>query len=222
MTKTCNVLIIDDHEIIVEAYKNSLNAFLSNQMDAELIIDSAYNCESALKKLKGRQKYNLVLLDISLPRCEEERLYSGEDVGLVIRKLAPETKIIIITSFTDNFRIFNILSRVNPEGFLLKNDINSKELSNSVKKVFEGSIAYSQSILTLIRKKINNLNLLDDLDIKILLEITNGTKPKEMIYYIPLSKAGIEKRKRILRETFETKDNCDRQLIISAREKGFI
>ena len=39
---------------------------------------------------------------------------------------------------------------------------------------------------------------------------------------IPLSKAGIEKRKRALYSVFNIKENSDRQLIIEAKKSGFI
>ena len=45
---------------------------------------------------------------------------------------------------------------------------------------------------------------------------------KELPDVIPLSKAGIEKRKRVLYSVFNIKDNSDRQLIIKAKSSGFI
>ena len=45
---------------------------------------------------------------------------------------------------------------------------------------------------------------------------------KEMPKVVPLSMAGIEKRKRILKQKFDVEDQGDKALILKAREMGFI
>jgi DNA-binding NarL/FixJ family response regulator len=224
MKKGYNLLIIDDHKIIVDAYKHSIKNYLSDRIDLELLIDSAYDCQSALLRLNApnkQQKYNLVLLDINLPSINKN-VSSGEELGIIIRNQYPQIKIIVITSCSNNYKINNILKKINPDGFLLKNDIDSTDLCNSIESVINGSTSYSKSIIELIRKKISNFNIIDNLDLKILLEISNGTKAIDLIKYVPLSKAGIEKRKRLLKRSFEIMDGSDRELILAARKKGFI
>ena len=49
-----------------------------------------------------------------------------------------------------------------------------------------------------------------------------GTKMKSLPNIIPMSMAGLEKRKKHLKEIFDVKDNDDRELILKAKEKGFI
>ncbi|MFI0431386.1 hypothetical protein [Mariniflexile sp. HMF6888] len=45
---------------------------------------------------------------------------------------------------------------------------------------------------------------------------------KELVELIPLTKSGIEKRRRILRDVFNIKTDSDRELILAAKEKDFI
>ena len=50
MKKKLNILIVDDHPVIVEAYKNILT---SNDLDKyDFTIDTAYNCDIAIKKIE--------------------------------------------------------------------------------------------------------------------------------------------------------------------------
>jgi hypothetical protein len=45
---------------------------------------------------------------------------------------------------------------------------------------------------------------------------------KDLPNVLPMSIAGIEKRKRQLKEMFNVQENEDRELILKAKEKGFI
>jgi len=73
-----------------------------------------------------------------------------------------------------------------------------------------------------MRKKMHtNINI-DKKDRQILYELSLGTKMKDLPNIVPLSIAGIEKRKRILKEIFDVEDQGDKALILKARELGFI
>lgn len=225
MKNPYRIFIIDDHEIIVDAYKKSLLSHLPSCFNTTFSIDSANNCEIAYEKinlLSGHQKYDLILLDIILPPCTKHKINSGEELGLLIKKKFPDIKIVVITSLNNNYRLYNILKSLNPIGFLLKVDIDSFKLNKSIELVIKGTTAYSKSVIELMRKRITNSFYIDELDIKILLEISNGTRPIDMTKHIPLSKAGIEKRKRILRQKFDIDNYTDRKLILEAKRRGFI
>ena len=45
---------------------------------------------------------------------------------------------------------------------------------------------------------------------------------KDLPNIVPLSIAGIEKRKRILKQVFDVEDQGDKALILRAKELGFI
>jgi hypothetical protein len=63
---------------------------------------------------------------------------------------------------------------------------------------------------------------LDDLDIQLLVELANGAKMKELEQLLPLTKSGIDKRRRLLKEKLNLQSNSDRDLVLKAKEKGFI
>ncbi len=145
---------------------------------------------------------------------------SGEDLAIYARKELPEAKIIILTMFNESFRIHNIIKTINPEGFLIKSDIESSDLITTFKNVINNKSFYSETIITLMKQNMSNTYMLDDNDIILLHEMSNGAKMKDLLEKIPLSKSGIEKKKTLLKEKFKTKE--DRDLIIKAKQKGYI
>jgi DNA-binding NarL/FixJ family response regulator len=225
MSKKYNVLIIDDHPIIADAYKSAFEFISSENNKIEFKIEIAINCDEAILKITEATKKNgidIVFLDISIPPSSDGKILSGEDLGVSIKKMLPNCKIIVATTFNDNYRIQVILKNVNPDGFLIKNDVNKEELVTSIKTVLEGTPYYSKSVLELFRKQSSTDYKLDKIDRQLLYEMSIGTKMKDLPNIIPMSMAGLEKRKKNLKELFKVRDNDDRELILKAKEKGFI
>ena len=109
-----------------------------------------------------------------------------------------------------------------PEGLLIKNDITPLELLETIRIVVNDPPYYSKTVLKLLRDQVINDFILDNYDRKILYELSIGTRMKDLPNILPLSITSIEKRKRKLKRMFNVKKMDDRQLMISAREKGFI
>jgi len=225
MKEKNKVLIIDDHPLICDAYRSALQQVMREHKNINLKIESAENCDSAREKITNtwtEEGWDLVFLDIRLPASKDRRVLSGEDLGEMIRENHPLAKIIVATTFNDNYRIQNIFNSLNPEGFLIKNDLDPKELVNAIVKIMQGGVHYSQTVSNLMRKKMHTSINIDKIDRQILYELSIGTKMKDLPNIVPLSIAGIEKRKRILKEVFDVEDQGDKALILKARELGFI
>ena len=77
-------------------------------------------------------------------------------------------------------------------------------------------------MIKLLRKQISSDYLLDKIDRQLLHELSIGTKMKDLPDVLPMSIAGIERRKRQLKEMFNVEDCEDRELILKAKEMGFI
>ena len=225
MTQKYNVLIIDDHPLISEAYKSALSYISSTEKSLEFKIEVVNNCKAAYTKIKAatkRKKLDIIFLDIRLPPSESDKIFSGEDLGILIRELLPDSKIIISTTFNNNYRIHSIIRSINPDSFLIKNDITPEELVTAIKTVLVEPPYYSKTVIQLIRKQISSNFLLDKIDRQLLYELSIGSKMKDLPNVLPLSIAGIEKRKRHLKEIFNIDSQDDRDLISKAKEKGFI
>ncbi len=223
MIKQYNVLIIEDHPLIIEAYKNALLHISSKNDKLKFNIDIANDCDIAYSKIKKavkKQELDLVFLDIKLPRSKDGKIISGEDLGIKIRALFSEVKIVIATTYNDNYIINTIFKSINPDAFLIKNDLDPKELILAIETVIKNLPYYSKTVIELMRKLTTNDFYLDEFDRKILYELSKGCKMSELSNMIPLSVSAIEKRKRVLKEVFNVKN--DRNLIKVAEEKGFI
>lgn len=163
MKKTYNVLLIDDHPLIVDGFENALN-YVSNENDAVAFrVHRANDCETAYYKIKEfvpTQKLDLAILDISLPSCAKLKLHSGEDLGVLLRQLLPETIIMVCTFFTNTSRLHQILKRINPKGFMVKSDIDHMGLTVAIKEVLADKFHYTKTIRTMLRQKsLNEISL---------------------------------------------------------------
>ena len=225
-TKRYHVLIIDDHPLITDAYKTALNLYSQQNESITFSIQIANDCDGGLKLLsefsENKKKLSIVFLDIKLPPSKNGKIISGEDLGLKIIRLLPETKIIVCTTLNDNYRIHSILKSLNPDGFLIKNDITPKELIETIDTILTDPPYYSKTVIKNLRKQVVNNYLLDHIDRKILYELSIGTRMKDLPDIIPLSIAGIEKRKRHLKQVFNVISPNDKDLLQVAKEKGFV
>lgn len=223
MKELIKILMVDDHPMILDGYKNILTNSLGNKLD--LLIDLANNCEDALHKVESSLHssfYNLIYLDVSLPPSPKHKLYSGEDLGIKIREISPQTKIIIMTMHSENMRVYNLMKNIQPEGLLIKTDVNPLEFNTSFEKVISGNLYYSQTVNEMLRKQFINDLVLDNIDRSILFHISKGVKTKDLANIVNLSLPAIEKRKRNIKEAIGVDQGGDLVLVEKARELGFL
>lgn len=183
-------LLVDDHPIILDGYKNILKSFNKDELD--IIIETASDCDEAYLKItnsKTTLPYDLIFLDISLPPSKLYPIYSGADLGLKVRELLPYCKLAILTMHTENLRLFNIMKNLKPEGLLIKSDVTPKEFSTAFEKIIAGELYYSQTVNEFMRKHFSQDFIIDALDRKILYHISKGVKTKDLSVIVNLSLA---------------------------------
>jgi two-component system response regulator NreC len=162
------------------------------------------------------------LIDINIPASTDKDLLCGEDLGLELKKHFPNIKIIVFTSHNNNYRLNSILKSLNPDGFLIKSDIDFPKLIEALTSVIYDLPYYSKEILQLMRRHIVNDFTLDKIDRQLLYQISKGAKTKNLSDVIPLSRSAIELRKRNLKELFGVEGGDDSNLLSKAEECGFI
>lgn len=220
-----NVLIVDDHPIIVDSYKMVLKQIECECPEFRFKVKTASNCDAAndiIENAVNGTPLDFVLLDIRLPASKNGMLTSGEDLGIKIRELFSKVKILVFTSHSSNYLLGNILKNLDPDGLLIKGDTNFAELKDAIVTVLNDPPCYSKKIARLFRTHATNDFVLDKIDRVLLYQLSIGTRTKDLIDIVPLSISAIEGRKRKLKELFDANEKEDSQLLIKARERGFI
>ena len=218
-----NILMVDDHPIIIEGYQNTLMA--TKRDDQTLLIDTANDCDTAYKmliKASDETPYDVCFFDISLPASTDGKISSGEDLALVARERLPDAKVIILTMFNESYRVHNIIKEINPDGFLIKSDLTSMELAEAFQQILKSPPYYSSTVSNYLKKTIISDIYVDDINRKILHLLSQGIKTRSLKEYIDLSMSAIEKRKKQLKLLFSVEDGKDETLLKIAREKGFL
>jgi DNA-binding NarL/FixJ family response regulator len=118
------VLIADDHAVV----RQGLRTFLELQEDIEVVGDAA-DGEAALAGVE-RHEPDVVLMDLVMPGV------GGVEAIRRLRELRPETRVLVLTSFLDDEKLFPAV-RAGAAGYLLK-DIEPTELVRAIRTVADG------------------------------------------------------------------------------------
>lgn len=221
MTTQMNILIVDDHPFIIQAYKNALDKY--SQQGYEFVITQANNCKSGYESItEAKTPFDVAFFDISMPEYAEKGIYSGEDLAILIKIEMSNCKIILLTMHAELLKINNIIKNINPSGLIIKNDLTFDELIFAFNKIMNNENYYSQTVIKLVgQAQYNNIEL-DAFDKQILFHLSKGVKTKDLPLYVPLSLSAIEKRKLNIGKLLEVKEGNDIDLINEAKTKGVI
>lgn len=129
MTDKISVFIADDHPVV----RQGLVSFLTLQPDIELIGEAADGRDAVDKVLDLLP--DVVLMDLAMP------VIDGIEAIRRIRARAPSTKVIALTSFADEARLFAAV-KAGAAGYLLK-DTDALEIVKGIRMVSNGEALIS-------------------------------------------------------------------------------
>lgn len=225
-TKYIKTVIIDNHPLLVNAYRATMRKIESTSKKFNFIVEEidSYDRTLALidKKSDRAQNIDLAFLDLHISTSRRRSYLKGEAIGLKIRNLFPESKIIIKADSKDNYQINRMLRIVKPEGFLIMTDVDKEVLRTTIIDVLNDPPFYSKSVLkSFYKSKGHNISL-SELDERLLYELSCGIKMKELPEILPLTLAALEKRKQNIKSLFGIEGRDNSMLLKKAREYGFI
>lgn len=148
-----HVLAIDDHVVVLEGYHYMFQNL--DQDHGELKFVKAKDCKTGYKVISANrdQPFDIALIDYSIPQYEDQQLYTGEDLAMLVRETMPECKIILMTMHKEIDIISSILNKIDPEGFINKSDCSTEELSKAFKEVLDGKVFYSKAISNYLHRR---------------------------------------------------------------------
>jgi len=142
---TSSLVIVDDHPMVIDAYINAL----SNH-DAAIDFTTANSCQEAYLKITERyvsqKAFHAAFLDISLPPYTAKQINTGLDLAKLIRNHFPVCKIILLTMHSESVIVNNAIQEISPEGFVLKNDIDSNSFKEAYQVIMNGETFYTATI----------------------------------------------------------------------------
>ncbi|WP_340016020.1 response regulator transcription factor [Paenibacillus sp. FSL K6-1318] len=120
------ILLADDHAMV----RRGLHVFLTTQQDMK-VVGEASNGQEALEQAEAL-KPDVVLMDLHMP------VMDGIETARRLRTLMPETRIIVLTSFSDQDHVVPAV-RAGVKGYLLK-DIEPEDLAVAIRNVHAGQV----------------------------------------------------------------------------------
>ena len=143
------ILLVDDHQMV----RLGLKSFFELQDDIEEVTEATNGREGVEKALESRP--DVIMMDIVMPEM------SGIDATLAILKAWPEAKILILTSYLDNEKIYPVLD-AGARGYMLKTS-SADEILHAVRKVAEGEFAIETEVSKKVEYHRNHIELHEDL-----------------------------------------------------------
>lgn len=187
-----NILIVDDHSFVLEAYENLLRNIDNNKIEN---IYKETSVENAISLINKDIQIDIAFFDISMPRSTLYNIDDGIDLASYFKARHPFAKVVFITMHMEFFILLKAIHLIKPEVFISKTDIEPETFASILNFINKSKIFYSHEMLQVYKwAKINQVKL-DNYDFQILSLTKKGVKTKELIDYLPLSMSTIEKRK---------------------------
>ena len=130
--KNIRVLIADDHAIVREG----LRWMITTEPGMELVAEAADGSE-AVQKARALAP-DVILLDLVMPQLD------GIAAIVQIRRENPDARILVLTSFADDERVFAAV-KAGALGYLLKDSL-PKDLLQGIRDVYQGELAIQPAI----------------------------------------------------------------------------
>jgi len=135
---TTTIWILEDHEIFAKQIRRLISA--EDDMECPHHFASAADLYDKLKFTNERPE--ILLLDLGLPRRD------GLEVLSDIRKIMPEVKVLILTSYDDRDKVYRAICN-GASGYLLKT-ADPDEILSGIRDVIHGASALSSPIAKMI------------------------------------------------------------------------
>ncbi len=140
LAENIRVLIVDDHDIVREGQR----ALINTEPGMEVIGEARNGIEAI--ELAEKLQPDVILLDLHMPEKD------GIDASEEIKKGNPEARILVLTSFAEDDRVFAAI-KAGAMGYLLK-DSSPQKILKSIREVFLGITSIEPRIADKLMREI--------------------------------------------------------------------
>jgi NarL family two-component system response regulator LiaR len=166
------VLFVDDHEMV----RIGVAAYLSSQSDIE-VVGEADNGHKAVE-LAIELRPDIILMDLVMPEMD------GIEATKLIMEKWPEAKIIIVTSFLDDEKVYPALE-AGATSYMLKTS-KASEIADAVRATYHGQSVFEPEVTGKVMKKLRHPKVqqlheqLTNREMEVLLLMTKGKTNQEI------------------------------------------
>lgn len=142
MSHNINIVIVDDHPIVIQGLKMML------ENEKYFHIAATFNDGAGLRNFIKTNEADIVLLDITLPDS------NGIELCAEIKKMRPETSVIMLSNRSERSIIMQCIQN-GASGYLLKN-ATIDELHKCIRGALSGDIVFCNEVKEIISKPSQN------------------------------------------------------------------
>jgi two-component system capsular synthesis response regulator RcsB len=224
MDNKIRILIVDDHQLVIKGILCSLKEV------GDFDVVTTNNCDDAFSLIKAdinSNPFQLLFTDLSFDNITDQSiLQGGEELIKAIIHDEIDIKIGVITGHTETNRVYNVISNLKPNSYLLKSKCNATEIGFAIQKMLVGEYYYTHEIYQKIMYRNIVKIQMDDIAIQILKALPNHAKISNLEGIIKkndgtrIKLRSIEAKLANLRTDLNANNNTD--LILKVKELGII
>ncbi len=179
-----SVLIVDDHPVV----RQGLRTFLETQGDLEIVGEAA-DGEDAIVQIRDSVP-DVVLMDLVLPGID------GIEATRQARDVSPTTKVIVLTSFADDEKVFPAI-KAGAAGYLLK-DVEPTQLADAIRAVQRGEALLHPTVAAKLMQEVATAERrapggdLTDRELEVLRLIARGMSNREIANELTVSEKTVK------------------------------
>lgn len=190
-----NILVVDDHPMMVESWASELRFLIP-----ESKIFTAFSGTQALEMISD-VKPAVILLDINMPGM------NGYDVAKTVLKMdVLPMKVIIFTNFDADAMVLNLIE-LGVHGLLFKKSCDGNEMKMCIDRVLHGEKYYCKSVDDIILRNVNKISDLPKVqftarELRLLMLLADGKSSKEISVILTLKENTVNSyRDELMRKT---------------------
>lgn len=215
LTEKIKVLIVDDHQVV----RQGLRTFLELQDDV-LVVGEAGDGELAVEMVRQLDP-NVVLMDLVMPRLD------GISATRQVKSLGTEVKIIALTSFTEDDKVFPAI-QAGASSYLLK-DVSPDDLVEAIRAVHRGEARLHPDIARKLMEQVAHQNFspreshLEDLterEREVINLVAQGCSNQDIAKELVISEKTVKTHVSNILSKLQLEDRT--QLAIYAIKKGMV